>query len=320
MKRIILIIMILVLSWHQALCEGGSIMETECVNIIEDPLFVNGASVVSPAKPMRYVGRIKLSDEGNETPSWLLTQWNSRNNIMRIPLMVNDGVYTYENEFKTVSREPDGTLTLRVNGAKEYTRTRTALIDPWVHLYMEQRYYDTPKSLEGAMELRLNTDFCIPFFENCTPEGEYNPNLHAVIAVFYLTVEDTNPESPSLGQYINFCVMLYDNRTGITREETHMDSGQNPIDATNMLVYTMDSSVYATPVFADGVWHTIDVDLWPYIQKALSIAQRQGCMIGTRKEDLAIRSVFFGFEVPGVMNCEMKIRNPQLTLVRGLEK
>ena len=99
-----------------------------------------------------------------------------------------------------------------------------------------------------------------------------------------------------------------------------MDSGQNPIDATNMIVYTMDSSKYASPVYADGEWHDVDIDLLPYFEHSLNLAHKSGCMTTTKFEDLAIRSIFFGFEVPGVMDCEMKIRHPQLTLVKEAEE
>ncbi len=313
-KRILSLALVLIC---MGACASG---EEVIMNIIQDPGFVNGATVISPSKPMRMVGRIRLSEEGSNQPDWLLTQWNSRNNIMRIPLVIDEnGAYVYKNEFKTVSRDPDGTLTLRVNGGEEYVRTRTSLLDSWVHLYFEQRYLDyTP--LAGTKNANLTLSFSIPHFEDRTPAGELNPNLHAVIAVFYLTLADDNPESPCYGQFINFCVMLYDNRTGITREETHMDSGQNPIDATNMIVYTMNSAEYASPVHADGEWHDVDIDLLPFFKRSLELAHKGGCMTSTKFEDLAIRSVFFGFEVPGVMDCEMKIRHPQLTLIKEAEK
>jgi hypothetical protein len=103
--------------------------------------------------------------------------------------------------------------------------------------------------------------------------------------------------------------MLYDNRSPATQEEWHVDTGQNPIDATNMIVYTMDSAVYCDDVYADGQWHSVDFDPLPYFKKSLQIAQQNDCMAGARFEDLAVSSVFFGFEVPGMMDSEMKIRN-----------
>lgn len=308
MKIVLCVLLMMAMIWGTDMfCKG------ENMNIILDPSFLNGGIVYSPSKPMRMSGKITLSDHSVEWPQWLVTQWNSRNNLVRTKLRKIDGSYIYQNEFKTVARDADGTLTLRVNGGEEYERARTSLLDGWVHLYFEQRY-QVPYPLQGADMARLNLSFAIPYFEDYTPKGELNLNLHAVISVFYIILKDVNPDSPSYEQYINFCVMLFDNRTGVTKEESHMDSGQNPIDATNMLVYTMNSEVYADPVYADGAWHDVDVDLMPYFRRALQLAQQKNCMMGTRFEDLAISSIFFGFEVPGVMNCEMKLRNPSLVL------
>lgn len=308
MKTVLCVLLMIVMMGGTGMsCEG------ENMNIILDPDFSDGGIVYSPSKPMRMSGKIALSDQNAEWPKWLITQWNSRNNVIRTELQKTDGNFIYQNEFKTVARDADGTLTLRVQGGEEYERVRTSLLDSWVHLYFEQRY-QTSYPLRGSDTARLNLSFSIPYFEDCTPEGELNPNLHAVISVFYILLKDENPASPSYEQYINFCVMLYDNRTGVTKEETHMDSGQNPIDATNMLVYTMNSEVYADPVYADGAWHDIDVDLMPYFRRALQLAQQKNCMMGTKFEDLAISSVFFGFEVPGMMNCEMKLKNLSLVL------
>lgn len=284
-------------------------------NIILDPEFKNGALVYGPAKPMTLVGKIKLTDS-TERPNWLCTQWNSRSNINRIPLRIDEnGSYIYENEYKTVARDPDGTLTLRVNASVEYTRIRKSKIDPWVHLYFEQRY-SKPYSLAGMQKAPLKFSFCIPEFVDATPKGQMDPSVHAVIAVFYVILKDINEKSPTYGQFINFCVMLYDNRTGVTHESMFIDSGQTPVDATNMMIYTMDSSTYVDPVYADNKWHDIDIDLMPYFIHALEWTKQEGFLQECSLDDLSISSVFFGFEVPGYMDCEMKIRDLSLGLLQ----
>lgn len=293
-----------------ALCEAAQ-EESEMTNMLFDPTFEEGATIYSPSKPMRMVGKLDLGKGDASQPRWLLTQWHSRSNIRTIPLVVRDGSYVYENEYKTVARDPDGTLTLRVNGGEEYERVRESLLDAWVHLYFEQRYTE-PYPIGDAEKMRFAIDFSVPYFHDATPEGQLNPNVHAVIAMFYIILTDMNEDSPSAGNYINFCIMLYDNRTPITPEMTHVDTGQNPVDATDMIVYTMDSSVYAGPVVADGAWHSVDFDPLPYFKHALERAQADGCMVGTRFEDLSVTSTFFGFEVPGMMDCEIKVRDPFL--------
>lgn len=283
--------------------------EKQMTNFVLDPNFENGAQIFSPGKPMTYSGKLDFGrDVRDKTASWLLTQWNSRNNIRLVKGERSGGRYVYENEFKTVALDDDGTLTLRVNAGKEYPRPRKSLMDPWVHLYFEQRYLE-PYPIGNADKMKLGFSFSIPFFKDHTPEGELDPGLHASIAVFYIIVKDINPDSPGFNDFINFCVMLFDNRSGVTKESWHLDSGQNPVDATNMMIYTMDSSVYTDPVYADGAWHEVDFDPLPYIRKAFETAQENNFMKGSSFEDLAVSSVFFGFEVPGVMDSEMRIRD-----------
>ena len=284
---------------------------SQMTNMILDPEFIKGAQIYAPGKPMTFTGNLDFGKDSDGRPPWLLTQWNSRNSIRTVKGVREGNSLVYENEFKTVARDDDGTITLRVNATKEYTRTRTKLTDPWVHLYMEQRYTQ-PYPIGSAERMRLQFSFSIPFFRDGTPEGELDNSLHASIAVFYIILKDMNPESACYGQFINFCVMLYDNRTPTTKEEWHLDAGQNPIDATNMMVYTMDSTVYCDSVIADGKWHDVDFDPLPYFRKSFDIAQRNNMMSTTKFEDLAVSSVFFGFEVPGVMDNEMKLRAPFL--------
>lgn len=305
---LLLLACLLAMPFYGSHATGG---EDEMANFLFDPTFAEGATIYSPAKPMRMVGRLDLGKGDASRPQWLLTQWHSRSNILSIPVRITDGSYVYEDAYKTVARDPDGTLTLRVNGSEEYVRVRESLLDAWVHLYFEQRYAE-PYPIGDAQAMRFAIGFSVPHFRDATPEGQLNPNVHAVIAMFYIILKDMNEASPSYGNYINFCVMLYDNRTPITREMTHVDTGQNPVDATDMIVYTMDSSVYAGEVVADGVWHHVDFDPLPYFQHALARAQADGCMVGTRFEDLSVTSVFFGFEVPGMMDCEIKVRDPFL--------
>ncbi len=277
-------------------------------NMIQDADFRQGATIISPAKPLRMVGKLPLSDMPDAQSIWLVTQWHSKCNIRTIPLVIEDGAYVYKNEYKTVARDPDGTLTLRVNASEEYSRVRESIQDPWVHLYFEQRFAE-PHPIGDAEEMRMQVKFAVPHFRDATPDGKTDPSVHAVIAMVYIILKDMNPESPAFGQYINFCVMLYDNRTGVTPEDWFVDTGYNPQDATQMMIYQMDSSEYVDPVYADGTWHTVDFDPLPFFKKALAISQEQGCMVGSKFEDISVSSVFFGFEMPGMMDCEIKIKD-----------
>lgn len=275
-------------------------------NMIEDLTMDGGALVFNAIQgASRVNGRLDFGkDLEGKSAKWIVTQWNSRNDLAKIEGKREIDAYVYKNEYKTVALADDGTVTLGVNGSLEYDAPRKRPSDPWLHLYMEQRYYTEPKPLQGD-KLQLEFDMRITETVTQMKEEEIDPNIHATIAVLYFTFADLSGS----GQYINFCVPLYDNREDIPKGSWHLDVVGPSAGLTNQLIYTMEGAdIYKAPT-GNGEWHHVNVDLKPYVVEALEIAQQNNFLLGLKYEDLGLNSAFYGWEVPGIFKNEMQMRN-----------
>jgi len=274
-------------------------------NMIEDLAFEGGAMVFNAIQgASRINGKLDFGREiDGKITKWIITQWNSRSDLAKIEGKREGSAYVYRNDYKTVSLDDDGTITLGVNGGMEYDKPRARSSDPWLHLYLEQRF-KKPKPLLGD---DLNVQFDMRITEAVTQmaEADINPDIHATIAVFYLILMDLNGS----GQYINFCVPLYDNRHDIPPGGAHLDVVGPVSGLTNQLIYEMDGKkIYDAPT-GNGEWHHVDVDLKPYIEEALNIAQQNNFLVGRTFADLGLSSMFVGWEVPGIFKNELQINN-----------
>ena len=282
-------------------------------NYILDTSFSGGATVFAPIKPpITISGKLDFGKNiTGKTTQWILTQWNSLNNIIKTSGQRVGDTYEYANSNKTIGVSDDGTVTFIYNASKDYLQPRTSPQDPWSHLYFEQHYsdQDEARNLGKYKSVNVTYNFEIPFCNNLTPKDVYNPDIHASIAVFYLILQDINPSSPGYGDFINFCMPLFDDRVDIPKKEWHMDSGTDPNDATNKMVYTMDGNILYNSPTGDGKWHNVNIDIMPYIKEAFNIAKNNNCMKNTQFSDIGLGSFFFGFENTGMFDSELKINN-----------
>ncbi|GBG10182.1 hypothetical protein PAT3040_04900 [Paenibacillus agaridevorans] len=285
--------------------KAGASSTTAADNWIQDIGFDNGAMVFNPIQgAMRVNGKIDFGKniEG-EVTDWIVTQWNSRSDLAKMEGKREGDRYIYANEYKTIAVADDGTVTLGVDATKEYDGPRVRPTDPWLHLYLEQRYKE-PRRLEGD-KLQVRFDVRVTENVNLMTNAEYNPDLHASIAVFYLILSDMNGS----GQFINFCVPIVDNRSDIPHGEWHIDSGGAAAGNTNQLIYTLDGNkIYDGPT-ANGEWHEVDIDIKPYAEEALAIAKQNGFLKDETYEDLGLSAIYIGWETPGIFRSSMDIKN-----------
>nr|WP_247740832.1 hypothetical protein [Cohnella sp. LGH] len=278
-------------------------------NWILDTGFERGAMVFHPIPgAARVSGKLDFGRDLEGLKSeWIVSQWNSKSDISKITGKRDSKMYTYENASKTLAVADDGTVTLRVDTGEEYDTPRVRPTDPWVHLYLEQRY-GSPYRLADRDDLRLRFEARITESESLMSPEQYDPGLHASIAVFYLIVGDLSGS----GDFLNFCVPIYDNRHDVPPGEWHIDSGFNPAGDTHKLIYTLDGGgLYDSPT-GDGQWHRVDVELQPHIEQALEIAKQNGYFDGVSYSDLGLEAIYIGWEVPGVFRSEMQIRDMAL--------
>jgi hypothetical protein len=280
--------------------------------LIQDPHFQNGFLLLEP-KPGKRVVYGAITEAGAAVkPAWDLGQWSSKHPLTtaeakRLP----DGVLCFSNVAKRVCIGAPGTadadLSLAANASVEYgDRARKSQAEPWVHLLAQQDIANPPSLTELAhcffhVEARLKRS--VLYHTN-----DYTPALHAAQFTIYLTVANRNPKSPGYGQYYWFGIPVYDNRSRIAPSFQARDFG-----GTAMFIYNLPSDVFAKESTHDGQWVTFAGDLLPLMRDGLKAGWKAGFMPGSVEfADYRVTGIFLGWELPGIFDVEMQLRNLSL--------
>ena len=280
--------------------------------LIHDPHFQQGFILLDTTPGKRVVHGTVTNGTTTSIPAWDLAQWSSKFPLeiagaQRLP----DGTLLLTNEAKRVVAGSSGIdladLLLRVNGHVEYgDRARKTQAEPWVHLLVQQDFDNAPSLAELSAcclhaELRLNHS---QLFR--TPD--YSASKHAAQYFIYFSVANRNRNSPGYGQYFWFGIPVYDDRQRIAPAYQAQDFGE-----TKMFIYTPAADVFAQDSPHDGKWVNFDADLLPLMVQGLNAGWKGGFMPGSRElADYRIAGIFIGWEVPGIFDVEIQLRNLSL--------
>ena len=284
--------------------------------LLRDARFQRGFFLLEPKPGKRVIyGRLAGFDSDTE-PAWELGQWSSR-----FPLRSGDGdrltsrqSLAFNNPGKLVSigryGRSDADLSLLVNGSAEYgARARKSGNEPWVHLLVQQELVQQPalvdlKACPFHLEARLKQS-------TLHRTDDYSPQLHAAQFFAYLIVANRNKTSPGFGEYFWFGVPIYDDRHRMVPAFEAQDFGQS-----KMFIYTPQAELFCSKSTHDGEWVTFEKDLLPLIREGLEHAWAKGFVLGSRNfADYRITGIYIGWEVPGIFDVELQIRNLSLKAV-----
>jgi len=283
--------------------------------LIRDPHFQTGFHLIEP-KPGRRVVYGRLAGVAqNADPAWDLDQWSSRFPLAAEPPAIpRPGVRHWSNTGKTVTCSEPGTteadLCLAVNGGVEYEHRARKPGEPWVHLLVEQRFADPP-SLAGiaSARLRLQARLLRSDFHRT---DDYSPGLHAAQFQMFLMLQNRNRESPGFGKLVWFGIPLYDDRSRFPKEHKAQDTG-----GTAMFIFTPAGEVFADRSAHDGDWIRVDKELRPLLLEALETAWQRGFLRESRDlTDYRVTGMNLGWEVPGLFEVEMRVRDLSLQTQR----
>lgn len=280
--------------------------------LIRDPHFQNGFLLLEPKVGKRVVYGEVASATVSAKPVWDLAQWSSKFPLdaartKRSPA----GVLCFTNLAKRVcvgapgSAEAD--LSLGVNASAEYgNRARKSQEEPWVHLFVQQDI-ESPPSLAELTSCRFHIEARLKHSKlHCT--DDYTPSRHAAQFQVFLTIANRNSKSPGYGQYFWFGIPVYDDRSRIAPSYQAKDFGD-----TKMFIYTLASDVFAKASTHDGQWVTFANDLLPLMREGLNAGWKGGFMSGSREPaDYRLTGIFIGWEVPGIFDVEVQLRNLSL--------
>lgn len=198
------------------------LMRAEQRELLRDPLFKNGFSVLAARAEDGEIGQIQLASVTTR-PVWQLAQWHSR---FPFTSFRSDGSLCVSNAAHwlcldaTVADRPS--LTLGVDSRSEYDgKLRQGSSEPWVHLLVQQEIQRAP-TLSELASLRLRFEARLREVETFRPEG-HSPTLHAAQFQVVLTLNNTQRDSPGFGDYLWFVVPVYDDRYEVPPEYVAQD-------------------------------------------------------------------------------------------------
>ena len=80
-----------------------------------------------------------------------------------------------------------------------------------------------------------------------------------------------------------------------------------------MFIFTPAGSIFTSASAHDGGWLTVDKDILPLMREALETAWARGFLTESRAlADYRITGLNLGWEVPGIFDVEMQVRDLSL--------
>ncbi len=296
-----------------------SSIKNEYLELFKDTKFIDGFTVYYPdeANPHKYSNKLATVNETTKSV-WEFAQWSSNYDIMNGSKNGAFGEYVFENEEKTPSPKKmvintkTGKMTISLNAESEYTKDRVAN-QGWPSLLIQQNFDDNLIRLIDMEEINMNMTFKITSCENKTI-SKYDESLHCAQFVWYLTLQNRNPNSKDFGSYVWFGLNLYDSRYQGTRTDMYaaVDAGKDA--NTGMFIYQPDSIKFSPTGKMAGTKEKMEINfnILDEAKAAFDLAKQRGYLGTTTFEDLYIGSTNFGFEVPGTFNITAEIYNIQV--------
>ncbi|MCK5806187.1 MAG: hypothetical protein KAI66_25370, partial [Lentisphaeria bacterium] len=259
-------------------------------------------------------------------PKWRLAQWGSLASLDGVtPTTLTSGAMRWENTYTAVTVGPIGSaeadLSFRVNAYEEYggvyhlfTATRT-----WVHLLGAQRINPPNAQGPGCPPLSQLTSLvfsvdCRLLFDqqNINHQAGYDESRHAASYLIYFTIQNLNTSSDGYGDFLWFGLTLYDDRDDMPGLYVNGD------DATGKLIYNIGLAPLSDASLVDGAWHGLYEDLLPHMLSALQEAWERGYLPRSHSlSDYYLGGMNLGWEIPGLNNTELQIRNLSLVYADG---
>jgi hypothetical protein len=279
--------------------------------LIRDPHFETGFHLLDPKPGQRVVYGRLTGANGPAEPVWDLDQWSSRFPLAAEPPSTpKQGVRRWASAAKAVTLAApvtaDADLALAVNARVEYAGRARKAGEPWVHLLVEQAFKEMPSlAALASTRLRLRARLLRSEFQRT---DDYSPGLHAAQFQMFLTLQNRHRPSPGFGKLVWFGIPLYDDRSRFPKTHRAQDTG-----GTGMFIFTPGGEVFSTRSAHDRAWITVDKELRPLLVEALACAWEHGFLRESRDlGDYRLTSMNLGWEVPGLFDVEMQVRDLSL--------
>lgn len=284
--------------------------------IIGDIGFTNGFKVIDTDATEIYTNR--LPGEHLRAATWEIAQWSTLESIPNIATRDNN-YYTWSNQYKSlkvgIAPNTNTEVIFGIDSNAEYSGVYRKSTDTrgWPHLLISQTIakpenFKNYRPLSYAKKMILDLHIQVLAANNIQKSG-YDPNVHTSQFVLYFTLQNLNPQTNSYKKYIWFGVPLYDARYDFVPAGAFIDKG------TQSLIWVPDGREILDTSLHDLKLHRINKDLLPYMKKAIDHAYAKGILDTKNLNDFFIGHMNTGFEVPGLAQVVVRIKNLSLVQV-----
>jgi len=258
-------------------------------------------------------------------PIWDIAQWDSLGDLSTVtPQTLSSGAVRWENPYGRVTvgliGTPEADLAMAVWAYQEYGgQYHTPTPDRvWVHLLAEQRITPPGTTRPGCPPLSAlaSLDFNLVvrlLQDNPHYQAGYDPNQHAAQFLIYFTVQNLNASSAGFGDYLWFGITPYDDRYDIVSLFVQGDLGGAM--GTGKLIYNLGGEPFQTVGLTPmGPEQVFTKDILPDVREALLEAWSSGFLPDSQVlSDYRIGGMNIGWEVPGLNDVEMQVRDLSLS-------
>lgn len=291
------------------------------IELIQDNHFKNGFTVSPADSEPQPENRYPLDYDlkyGNSTGkiAWLMGQPGNRFGLADAYALegkkvdYTDGFYTLEDTSKKLIINPDtGEITFILNTSEEYLAPRQPK-EGWPHLLIQQGLSKN-LSLNEVESMTLSLDIKMNYLNLMMSEAEYVESLHTAQFLMYIVVR-TNAALDA-GEFLWFGIPFLDARYTLMPESGMFDAGT--AGNTGKFIYQMPQGDFMPNGLVLGEKISIDIDLMPYYERALNLANQKGAMLNSTIGDLYVTNMNIGYEIPGTYDVSITLYDFSLKAV-----
>lgn len=277
---------------------------------ITDTHFANGVRVNAPKE---FAGHKEIGQlrglEGSETPTWNLSQWNTRTPFSGdvSPSSADKNRKAYKIGSKEIifgrPNSPNADIVLGLNSVADFDGKRRPASVRWPALYVWQRF-GFAKSIADLATADFAVDVRLIDSVNVLPSMDSDRRQDAAQFTAFFTLQSLNKAESDFGDYVWFGLPIYDNR--FIRSPHHVQGDKG----TKKLIYLVDSRTFMDGSTHDKRWTHIEANLLPEMRAAIREAKRRRFFEDdTNEDDVFIKSINIGWELPGSFDARMQLKN-----------
>lgn len=289
--------------------------EDKFIELINDNKFQNGFTI-SPADnepqpdnryPLDY--DIRLTSEPTSI-SWLVGQAGARFGLAdayaiggKTVEKIGDDYYIEDTSKKMIINPDIGRLTLELNASEEFLEPRKSK-EGWPHLLLQQGL-SRQISIDEVNNVKLNLDITLNKLDRHMTDEAFDPNLHTAQFLMYIVVRTNNAQDGNT--FMWFGIPFLDARYQFLPEGGMIDAGT--AGNTGMFIYQMPQIEFMPKGLPVGEQVKINVDIIPYLTRALQLAKEKDALLHSTIDDLYLTSMNIGYEVPGTYDVSITLEN-----------